>query len=328
MVPGFSRKVLSLRALKTGVLEEKRYRDLPSFFRTYLGERVQKLSIDGGFTCPNRDGTKGWGGCAYCNNESFNPEYCRSVSGISEQIGAGIRFFDAKYKGQKYLAYFQAYSNTYAPLEVLRQKYEEALAHPQVAGLVIATRPDAVNGEILDYIAGLARRYYVCVEYGVESVNDEVLAGIHRGHGFGAAEKAIRETAGKGIFVGAHLIFGLPGESRISMVEGALRLCGLPLHVLKLHQLQIIRDTPLAREYQSAPEKFRLYSLEEYLDLVAEVIERMNPAVYLERFVNQAPAGYVIAPQWGIKNYEFTAKLEKKLKERNTWQGKKWKREE
>ena len=268
-------------------LGKKRYNDYPTFFKTLFEERVQKLSIDGGFTCPNRDGSKGVGGCSFCNNESFNPDYCRAVRGITEQIDEGIRFFARKYKGQRYLAYFQAYSNTYAPLDVLKLRYEEALAHPMISGLVIGTRPDVVSEEVLDYLEELARRYYVCVEYGVESVNDTVLRQVNRGHDFAVAEQAIRATAGRGITIGAHLIFGLPGESRESMLEAL----------------------------------FHLYTLDEYLDFVVEVIERIRSDVYLERFVNQSPPEYLIAPQWGIKNFEFTAKLDKRLEEMDTWQG-------
>ncbi|MBC5623108.1 TIGR01212 family radical SAM protein [Butyricimonas hominis] len=302
--------------------DQKRYNDYPTYFRTLFGERVQKLSIDGGFTCPNRDGSKGIGGCSFCNNDSFNPDYCRAVEGITRQIEEGIRFFGHKYNKQKYLAYFQVYSNTYAPLEVLKQRYEEALAHPMIAGLVIGTRPDTVNDEVLDYLELLAREYYVCVEYGVESVNDEVLQRVNRGHGFAASERAIRGTAGRGIAIGAHLIFGLPGESRESMLEGAVRLCELPIQVLKLHQLQIVKDTRMAEEYAENPSAFQLYTQEEYLDFVVEVIERIRPDVYLERFVNQSPPEYLIAPKWGIKNFEFTAKLDKRLRELDTWQGK------
>mgnify|MGYP005846455731 FL=1 len=302
--------------------DQKRYNDYPTYFRTLFGERVQKLSIDGGFTCPNRDGSKGIGGCSFCNNDSFNPDYCRAVEGITRQIEEGIRFFGHKYNKQKYLAYFQVYSNTYAPLEVLKQRYEEALAHPMIAGLVIGTRPDTVNDEVLDYLELLAREYYVCVEYGVESVNDEVLQRVNRGHGFAASERAIRGTAGRGIAIGAHLIFGLPGESRESMLEGAVRLCELPIQVLKLHQLQIVKDTRMAEEYAENPTAFQLYTQEEYLDFVVEVIERIRPDVYLERFVNQSPPEYLIAPKWGIKNFEFTAKLDKRLRELDTWQGK------
>lgn len=303
-------------------MEIKRYRDYPSFFKTLFRERVQKLSIDGGFTCPNRDGKKGRGGCTFCNNRSFNPDYCGAALSIAGQIEAGRRFFAHKYDGQKYLAYFQTYSNTYAPLEVLRRKYEEALGCPDVVGIVIGTRPDTVSEEVLDYLEGLAGRYYVCVEYGVESANEEVLRQINRGHTFAEAETAIRMTANRGIQIGAHLIFGLPGESRESMLDGAVRLCELPIDVLKLHQLQIIRDTPMAEEYLRHPDRFCLYSLDEYLDFVADVIGRIRPEVYLERFVSQAPEEYLIAPKWGVKNFEFVAKLDKKLRERDIWQGK------
>lgn len=303
---------------------EKRYRDFPSYFRTLFDGRVQKLSVDGGFTCPNRDGSKGVGGCTFCNNRSFSPEYCRATSSIAEQIEEGKAFFRHKYAGQKYLAYFQSYSNTYASLEVLRARYEEALACQDVVGLVIGTRPDAMTEEALAYIGELAQRMYVCVEYGVESANDEVLKRVNRGHTFAEAEEAIRRTAELGIRVGAHLIFGLPGETRESMLEGAVRVCDLPIDVLKLHQLQIIRGTRMAEEYAECPEAFRLYAMEEYLDLVAEVILRIRPEVYLERFVNQAPEEYLVAPRWGVKNFEFTAKLEKRLRERDVWQGKEW----
>lgn len=303
---------------------EKRYRDFPSYFRTLFDGRVQKLSVDGGFTCPNRDGSKGVGGCTFCNNRSFSPEYCCATSSIAEQIEEGKTFFRHKYAGQKYLAYFQSYSNTYASLEVLRARYEEALACQDVVGLVIGTRPDAVTEEALAYIGELAQRMYVCVEYGVESANDEVLKRVNRGHTFAEAEEVIRRTAELGIRVGAHLIFGLPGETRESMLEGAVRVCDLPIDVLKLHQLQIIRGTRMAEEYAECPEAFRLYAMEEYLDLVAEVILRIRPEVYLERFVNQAPEEYLVAPRWGVKNFEFTAKLEKRLRERDVWQGKEW----
>lgn len=303
---------------------QKRYNDYSSFFKILFRERVQKLSVDGGFTCPNGDGRKGTGGCTFCNNHSFNPDYCRASTDIRTQVEEGRRFFARKYQGQKYLAYFQAYSNTYAPLEILKARYEEALSCSDIVGIVIGTRPDTVQDEILDYIAELARRCYVCVEYGVESANEEILKRINRGHTFAEAEEAIAKTAERGIKVGAHLIFGLPGETRESMLEGVIRLCDLPIDVLKLHQLQIIRGTRMAEEYLQNPSAFRLYTLEEYLDFVVTVIEHIRPDVYLERFVNQAPEEYLIAPKWGIKNFEFVAKLDKKLKEKDIWQGKKY----
>ena len=307
--------------------DKKRYNDFPAFCRRLFGGRVQKLSVDGGFSCPNRDGKKGTGGCTFCNNESFNPDYCRSVESIYCQLNKGIRFFNAKYQGQHYLAYFQAYSNTYAPLEVLRKRYEEALSHPGIVGIVIATRPDVINEEILDYLEQLARKCYVCIEFGIESTDNAVLEKINRGHTYEDAERAVKCAAGRGIYIGAHLIFGLPGETTQSMLEGAVRVSRLPVDILKLHQLQIVRGTRMAEEYLDNPSLFRLYSLNEYLDFVVDVIERMNPEVYLERFVNQSPPEYLIAPNWGVKNYEFVAKLDKRLKERDSWQGKKKKKE-
>lgn len=305
-----------------GTGEQKRYKDFPAFCRKVFGERVQKISVDGGFSCPNRDGKKGTGGCTFCNNESFNPDYCRSAESIYRQLDKGIRFFDAKYRGQHYLAYFQSYSNTYAPLDVLRRRYGEALSHPAVAGIVIATRPDVIKEEILAYLEQLARERYVCIEFGIESTDNAVLERVNRGHTYEEAERAIRCAAGRGIYIGAHLIFGLPGETPRSMLEGAVRVSRLPIDILKLHQLQIIRGTRMAEEYLDNPALFRLYTLDEYLDFVVDVIERMNPEVYLERFVNQAPPEYLIAPNWGVKNYEFAAKLDRRLRERDSWQGK------
>jgi radical SAM protein (TIGR01212 family) len=306
------------------MIQERRYRDYAAFSRAIFHGRVQKLSIDGGFTCPNRDGTKGRGGCTFCNNRSFSPAYCREAGGITRQIEEGIRFFGAKGDGQKYLAYFQSYTNTHAPLEVLEERYGEALAHPLVAGIVIATRPDAVTDETLDYLGRLARERYVCLEFGVESMNDAVLERVNRGHGVAEAERAIRESARRGIITGAHLILGLPGEQREEMLDGVERLSRWPVTLLKLHQLQVMKETPMAAEYRERPGDFTRYTLEEYLDLVVDAIERARPDLYFERFVSQAPAGYLVAPGWGLKNFEFVAKLEKRLAERDAWQGKKF----
>ena len=229
-------------------------------------------------------GVREWGDVRSVITRVLTPiivERCGELRNRSMKVSV---FFARKYKGQRYLAYFQAYSNTYAPLDVLKLRYEEALAHPMISGLVIGTRPDVVSEEVLDYLEELARRYYVCVEYGVESVNDTVLRQVNRGHDFAVAEQAIRATAGRGITIGAHLIFGLPGESRESMLEGAIRLCELPIQVLKLHQLQIVKGTRLAEQYLENPALFRLYTLDEYLDFVVEVIERIRSDVYLELF--------------------------------------------
>ncbi|MGL5681938.1 MAG: TIGR01212 family radical SAM protein [Marinifilaceae bacterium] len=307
---------------------QKRYKDFPTFFKTLFNQRVQKLSIDGGFTCPNRDGSRGVGGCTFCNNKSFNPDYCRSTSSITQQIEEGINFFDHKYSGQYYLAYFQAYSNTYAPLEVLKQKYEEALSHPKVKGLVIGTRPDAITEEVLNYLQDLAKRYYICVEYGIESTNNTILDAINRGHHYEEAERIIKLSANRGLVIGAHLIFGLPGESYQSMLDGAIKVSNLPIDVLKFHQLQIVKDTRMSTQYQQNAESFHLYDVKDYLQFMCDVIARMNPNVYLERFVNQSPPEYLIAPKWGVKNFEFVAKLDKLLQSQNITQGMLWNKEE
>jgi radical SAM protein (TIGR01212 family) len=316
-----------LRGQEQGTLmmQTRRYQDYAAFTRTVFRRRVQKLTIDGGFSCPNRDGTKGLGGCSFCNNDAFSPAYCRETPGITRQIDAGIRFFGSKYGGQDYLAYFQSYTGTHAPLEVLRERYEEALAHPRIVGLVVATRPDAVTGEVLDYLGKLARARHVCLEFGVESTSDAVLARVNRGHGAEEAEQAVRESARRGITVGAHMILGLPGEGREEMIEGVERVARWPLHLMKLHQLQVVEGTRMAEEYRRCPGDFALYSLEEYLDLVVDAVERVRPDLYLERFVNQTPPGFLVAPRWGVKNFEFAAMLERKLRERDSWQGKKYK---
>ncbi|KOH43084.1 TIGR01212 family radical SAM protein [Sunxiuqinia dokdonensis] len=299
----------------------RRYNDFPTYFRGKFSERVQKVSVDAGFTCPNRDGTKALNGCSYCNNQTFQPDYCRLEKSISEQLQQGIDFYSKKYQSMKFLAYFQAYSNTYADLAVLKARYEEALNHPRIVGLVLGTRPDCVNAEILDYLAELSKSCYVMVEYGVESVQNKTLKRINRGHQFAEAKWAIEETARRGIHTCAHLILGLPGETRQDLLNQARTISKLPVENLKLHQLQIHKGTRLAVEFKRQPDDFHLFTAEEYLDLVVDYLELLNPAIIVERFVSQAPPGLLIAPKWGLKNFEFVAKLEKRLAERNTWQG-------
>lgn len=299
----------------------KRYRDFSGYFKNHFGVRVQKISIDAGFTCPNRDGVKGVGGCSYCNNLTFKPEYCHLEKSVSQQLEEGIQFFSRKYKTMEYLAYFQAYSNTYAPLDNLKELYSEALNYPKVLGLVIATRPDCVNDEILDYLQELARNHYVMVEFGIESHKNSSLDRMNRGHHFEESVWAIRETARRGIHNCAHLILGLPGESEQDWIDQAKMMSELPVENLKLHQLQIHKGTRLYREYHEHPEDFRLFSVDEYLDLMVKYLELLNPEIVVERFVSEAPDKLLIAPRWGMKNFEFTAKLEKLLEERETWQG-------
>lgn len=289
-----------------------RYNDFPTFLKRFFTGKVQKISINAGFTCPNRDGTVGYGGCTYCNNQTFNPEYCRTEKPVSVQLEEGKRFFAHKYPEMKYLAYFQAYTNTYGELEMLKRKYEEALAVDDVVGLVIGTRPDCMPDTLLDYLEALARRTFVLVEYGIESTLDRTLHRINRGHTWQTAVDAVQRTAARGLPVGGHVILGLPGESREDMLGQAADISRLPLDTLKLHQLQLIRGTRMAREYEERPEDFHLFNdVDEYIALVVDYIQRLRPDLVLERFVSQSPKELLLAPDWGLKNYEFNHRLQK-----------------
>jgi radical SAM protein (TIGR01212 family) len=300
----------------------KPYRDFGSFLSETFPFKVQKISIHAGFTCPNRDGTKGRGGCTYCNNQTFSPAYCHTPQTVKTQLETGIRFFARKYPAMKYLAYFQAYTGTYAPVNTLIRLYEEALDVPGVAGLIIGTRPDCMPQELLDYLARLARQKFLLVEYGLESTLDTTLLRINRGHTHAESEDAIRRTAAGGIHTGAHLILGLPGESRSDILTHASTLSALPLTTLKLHQLQLIRHTQMAKDYAAHPEHFHLPTLDEYIALAVDFLERLNPAIAVERFVSQSPKELLIAPGWGLKNHAVTDKILRRMAELHTRQGK------
>ena len=284
--------------------------------------KVQKLSVNAGFTCPNRDGTTGRGGCTYCNNQTFNPAYCDTGKTVSQQLEDGKQFFSRKYPKMRYLAYFQAYTNTYSELENLKRIYEEALSVENVVGLVIGTRPDCMPDNLLDYLANLNRQTFILVEYGIESTNDETLRRINRGHDFACTKDAVRRTAERGILTGGHVILGLPGEERQELISQATQISSLPLTTLKMHQLQLIRGTRMAHEYAQHPEFFRIFAVDEYIDLAIDYIEHLRPDLVLERFVSQSPKDLLIAPDWGLKNHEFTAKVKKRMEERDAWQGK------
>lgn len=299
-----------------------RYNDFSTFLAGHFPFKVQKISVNAGFTCPNRDGSKGYGGCTYCNNQTFNPAYCRTGKTVTAQLEDGKAFFARKYPEMKFLAYFQAYTNTYGELETLKRMYEEALAVEGVVGLVIGTRPDCMPDSLLDYLEELARRTFLLVEYGIESADDRTLERINRGHDFACTADAVRRTAARGILTGGHLILGLPGESRERLMEQAETLSGLPLTTLKLHQLQLIRGTRMAREFEMHPEDFHLYTAEEYIELVIDYVEHLRKDIVLERFISQSPKELLIAPDWGLKNYEFTERLKKRMEERDAWQGK------
>jgi len=297
------------------------YNDFGEFLNKKFPYKVQKISINAGFTCPNRDGAKGTGGCTYCNNQSFSPGYGGMQKSVTEQLRDGIKFFSHKYPDMRYLAYFQSYTNTYATTDHLVQLYTEALSFPGVVGLIIGTRPDCMPEELLDYFSQLKDRTFLMIEYGIESTLDTTLAFINRGHTYSDSEKAIKLTAEKGIYTGAHIILGLPGEDKNIILSHADKLSNLPLTTIKLHQLQLIRGTIMAKQYQEYPEWFKLYKIEDYIDLCIDFAEILNPGFIIERFVSQSPKSLLIAPDWGVKNHEFTAKILKRFKERKTWQG-------
>ncbi len=298
------------------------YNDFAAFLSNHFPYKVQKISLNAGFTCPNRDGVKGQGGCTYCNNQTFNPDYCRTERSVTEQLEEGKHFFARKYPEMKYLAYFQAYTNTYGDLEILCRKYEEALAVEDVVGLVIGTRPDCMPDTLLDYLEEINRTHFLLVEYGIESTSDETLQRINRGHSFADTCDAVERTVARGIPTGGHVILGLPGETRESIAQQAVDISRLPLTTLKIHQLQLIRGTRMEKEFETIPGDFHLFALDEYIEVVIDYIERLRPDLVLERFVSQSPAALLIAPDWGLKNYEFVAKLRKRMQARETYQGK------
>ena len=304
--------------------ERPLYYDFPTFLKRYFPFKVQKISLDAGFTCPNRDGRCGRGGCTYCNNQTFNPDYCRGDKPVAQQLEEGKWFFARKYPEMKYLAYFQAYTNTYGELSKLIRMYEEALSVPDVVGLVIGTRPDCMPPDLLDYLAELNRRTFLMVEYGIESTRDATLRRINRGHLWADTVDAVNRTAERGILTGGHVILGLPGETRADIVAQAADISALPLVTLKLHQLQLIRGTRMAREYVECPEDFHLFGVEEYMEVVMEYVERLRPDIVVERFLSQSPKELLIAPDWGLKNYEFTNALRCRMRERGAYQGKKY----
>ena len=300
-----------------------RYNSQADFFKEKYGVRLQKLVVDAGFTCPNRDGSIARGGCTYCDNNAFHPNYSTPDKSIAQQLAEGIGFHRERYRrAGGYLAYFQPYSNTYAPLERLRKLYEEALAYPEVRGIVIGTRPDCVDEEKLDYLADLARDHIVIVEYGIESCYDATLEHINRGHTYADAVRAVQMTAARGIDCGAHFIFGLPGETRGMMLAAADKINTLGIGSVKFHQLQIIKGTKMEEEFSQHPERFVTFALEEYIDFFVDFLERLRPDLVIERFAGEVPPRFVNSTPWGlVRNVELNRMLEKRLEQRETFQG-------
>ena len=299
--------------------EISHYNDYGTWIRSKFPFRVQKISVNAGFSCPNRDGRIGHGGCIYCDNRTFNPAYCNSNDSITRQLEEGKRFFSRKYPDMKYLAYFQAYTNTYESVERLKELYDEALSVDDVVGIVIGTRPDCMSDELLEYLEQLNKQTFLIVEYGIETANDETLKRINRGHSFECVRNTVERTVAKGIITGGHIILGLPGEDAKESLRQAPIISSLPINILKMHQMQIIRDTKLAKIYEENP--FHVYSANEYIELISEYIKLIRKDIVIERFVSQSPKKLLIAPHWGLKNYEFTNLLMNKLRKENIYQG-------
>ncbi len=300
----------------------RRYHAYNDWVKREHGGRLQKVSIDAGFTCPNRDGKLGIGGCTFCNNDGFTPSYLREQRDIGRQIETGIAFMRRRYpQTQRFLAYFQSYSNTYGELARLQALYETALAHPDISGLVVGTRPDCLPDEILDYLATLSRHMPVELEIGIESCSYAVLRECLRGHDFACTQDAIRRAAQRGLFITGHLLLGLPLETKESLIAGARALARLPLDAMKFHQLQIIRGTRLANQYRADPASVPLLSPEAYIDAVIDVLEHLPANIKIQRLGSEVPPAQRVSPDWGIRLSRFPEMLEARLQARETWQG-------
>jgi len=296
------------------------------YCKAKYGSRVQKVSINAGFSCPNRDGTVGTGGCTFCNNKGFVPSYCHENQSVTIQLDRGLSFLKERYKRAAiFVAYFQAYSNTYGELAKLKEIFGEALTHIDISGISIGTRPDCVDDEKLDYIAKLADKHIVSVEYGVESIYDETLLLINRGHTFEESRNAILKTASRGLHTTAHFIIGLPGETSGQILEQSKVISQLPINSVKFHQLQIVKDTVMAEQFQENPKQFRFFELNEYVELMVKFLENLRPDISVERFASEVPPQFNLRPSWNkIRNYQVTQMIEREMIAKNTWQGKKW----
>ena len=303
---------------------KRRFNSYAQYFKRVFGERVQKISVDAGFTCPNRDGKLAKGGCTYCNNNAFNPSYCDPKKSISQQVLEGIEFHKVRYRrAGNYLVYFQPYSNTYAPISQLKHLYESALSQPGVVGIVIGTRPDCIDDEKLEYFKELSKKYYIIIEYGIESIHNSTLDRINRWHTYEQSVEAVEKTAEYGINVGAHFIFGLPGESREMILESVEEISNLPLTTIKFHQLQIVEGTQMAVDFKLNSKDYNLFSFEGYINFIVKFSERLNPNFIIERFAGEVPPRYLAGPGWGlIRNDQINVAIEKEFEKQDTWQGK------
>ena len=299
----------------------RRYNAFGQYMKDLFGQAVYKVNVDAGFTCPNRDGTVSVGGCIYCNNDSFRPSACTSTASVRDQIETGIPYLRRRYGAEKFIVYFQPFTNTYAPVGTLERLYREALEQPGVVGLAIGTRPDCVDEEKIALLEELAMDRFILVEYGLQSIHDRTLKFINRGHDYECFKRALAMTAGRGIKVGAHLILGFPTETRDDMLAMADELSGLPLGFLKLHQLQVIKDTALADLYAAEP--FATLGYEEYIGLVADFLARLSPDIVLQRLFAAAPDAILVAPVWNKTRSEFLNDLDAYLERKKILQGNK-----
>ena len=304
---------------------DRRFNAYSDYFRKEYGERVQKITINAGFTCPNRDGKVGRGGCTFCDNRAFNPSYDDAHTSVTEQIKKGMEFHKKRYRrATSYLAYFQAFSNTYADLAHLQKLYEEALSVPEVRGIVVGTRPDCVDEVKLDYFAELSKRCHLVLEYGIESMLNNTLLRVNRGHDVEKSRWAVEETARRGIHVGGHLIIGLPGEKRSDYLDMARELADWPLDSVKFHQLQLIKGSAMAREFEKNPGDFPSFDMGDYLELMMEIVELLSPRLVIERIAGEVIPGMGLREGWGLRYDGVLRAFEKLLEENDSWQGKKF----
>jgi len=302
------------------------YNSYTDFLKTKFGGRVQKLSVNTGLSCPNRDGTKGTGGCIYCLNEAFTPSYCQPEKSVTEQLSEGMSFHKNRYrKANSYIAYFQSFSNTYTSPEILSSMIQEAISFPSIAGITIGTRPDCIDNETVDVLAHFSEKTFLKIELGIESVNDNTLKLINRGHGVAEVKAAIQLLRDREISAGGHFILGLPGETLKQMLDSANIISDLGLFSLKLHQLQVLRNTQLEQLYNKNPNFVQLFEPSEYIDFVVSFAERLSPNIYIERFAAEVPPRFLIAPDWGLIRYDqILNKIISQFEERQTFQGRLW----
>lgn len=306
--------------MPAGFTADRRYYAFSRFLRERFGTRVYRVTLDAGFTCPNVDGSVAVGGCVYCDNRSFSPNRRLPRSTIRAQVQRGIGLVQKRYGADKFLAYFQAATNTYAPLDRLRRLYDEALDHPQIVGLAVGTRPDCVPEPILDLLAGYARDRYVCLELGLQTMHDRTLDWMNRGHHFDAFADAVHRCQGRGLDLCAHVILGLPGESHDDMLATADALAGLPVNAVKIHNLHVVKNTPLERMYQAG--EVRLLERAEYVQVVCDFLERLPPEMVIHRLNGDAPPDYLVAPQWCLDKSSLLRAIHAELERRESWQGK------